>query len=247
MDYLEKKNSYPNDRNIVFYENTHKYYVGGKEYKSVTKKISTIFPPFDGEEIKSRMINKKRTIDDIYYNKTKEQIQEMWDLSRQLGVDLHLNIEKHLNGVCTDVTFPTDVSYQYFLNFMKDYKLIPWRTEFKIYDNEFKIAGSIDALFKDNDGNFIIVDWKRVKELDQNNTWNKFSNEIPNIGRINDTKYEHYRLQLSIYSYILEKNYGIIPTRLALVLLHPENDNYVLHSVSYKKELVQEILKTEKS
>ena len=44
--------------------------------------------------------------------------------------------------------------------------IVPWRTEMMVWDEEYKLAGSIDMIFIDlNTNELIIVDWKRSKEI----------------------------------------------------------------------------------
>ena len=40
-------------------------------------------------------------------------------------------------------------------------KITPYRLEWCIYDEDLKITGSIDAIFKNNNGGYDIYDWKR--------------------------------------------------------------------------------------
>ena len=43
--------------------------------------------------------------------------------------------------------------------------MIPWRSEWVIFDSESKIAGAIDMVYKKKDGTFAIFDWKRTKRI----------------------------------------------------------------------------------
>ena len=56
--------------------------------------------------------------------------------------------------------------WQYFLNFAANHRdLIPYRTEWTVFDEDLKLSGSIDMLFRDISGNFHIYDWKRSKQI----------------------------------------------------------------------------------
>jgi hypothetical protein len=50
---------------------------------------------------------------------------------------------------------------QYFLQFVHDYDIHPYRQEWPVYDTELNIAGTIDMICKETDGTFTIYDWKR--------------------------------------------------------------------------------------
>ena len=120
------------------------------------------------------------------------------------------------------------------MNFHNDFKnqLEPYRTEWIVYDEDIKIAGSIDMVFKRIPGKeektsteiLEIYDWKRCKEIVKSTNFNKWStNSI--IEHIPDTNYWHYSLQLNGYKYILNNKYNKNVTELYLVCLHPNNEN----------------------
>ena len=91
-----------------------------------------------------------------------------------------------------------------------------------IYDEELKLAGSIDMVYENPDGTLMIYDWKRSKEISKTNGWNK-SAITECIEHLPDTNFWHYSLQLNTYKTILERKYGKIVTNLYLVRLHPNN------------------------
>jgi ATP-dependent exoDNAse (exonuclease V) beta subunit len=110
-----------------------------------------------------------------------------------------------------------------FIAFVKAFPhLKPYRTEWKIYDEDLKLAGSIDMVYENGDGTISIYDWKRCKDITKTNGFGKSAiTEI--INYIPDTNFWHYTLQLNTYKTILEKNYGKTVTDLYLVRLHPDN------------------------
>lgn len=240
--FLENLNPHPRDDLIKFTEKDHTYKINKIKYTSVTTIISSLFEPFNEEEIISNMLSKNYDKTHKYYNKNKKEIKQMWCDTRNLGTELHKYIEYYLNNMSIEEY--KNIEFNYFLNFMNLYQLEPYRTEFRIYDEEYEIAGSVDAIFKDND-KYIVCDWKRVSDIDQENRWNKFS-YVENVGKLKDTKYLHYQMQLNLYAYILEKNYNMKISKLIIVLIHPDNENFVLHSVNFKKNILEKILKNKK-
>ena len=119
--------------------------------------------------------------------------------------------------------------WEYFLNFAANHRdLIPYRTEWTIFDEDLKLSGSIDMLFRDTSGKFHIYDWKRSRNIVKTNGWSKYSH-IDCIDHLPDTNYWHYCLQLNTYKGILERKYNIKINDLYLICLHPENknDNYL--------------------
>jgi len=115
--------------------------------------------------------------------------------------------------------------WNYFLNFLKDtawYR--PYRTEWRIYHEELKIAGSIDMVYENDDGTLSIYDWKRAKDITRMNIYKKYAvHEC--LKNVPDTNFFHYSLQLNLYKYILENKYNKKIKDLYLVRLHPNNKN----------------------
>ena len=230
---LQIKNSHERDNNIEFEENKHIYTINGeKNYTSVTTFVHSNFSKFDSDAIITNMMNSKKWQNNKYYGKTKNEIKLLWKKNGQesarLGTKLHYNIESfYNNNPINDNT----VEYTFFENFYNDFShLTPYRTEWMVYDEELRWAGSIDMVFENSDGTLQIYDWKRCKEITKTSYWNKFSLNSK-INDIPDTNFWHYALQLNIYKYILEKNYNKIVTELYLVILHPNNSNYIRLSV----------------
>ena len=102
-------------------------------------------------------------------------------------------------------------------------KFEPFRTEWLVFDEEHKVAGSIDMVYKKPDGTLAIYDWKRSEEIKMEN---KFQSCFGPVDHLPDTNYWHYSLQLNIYRYILQKHYGYVVSELALVILHPLNSSW---------------------
>jgi ATP-dependent exoDNAse (exonuclease V) beta subunit len=157
--------------------------------------------------------------DDRFGPEYKYSHRDLYEINRD-------EIEKSLK--CDE---PKD--WKFFLQFVRDHPdLVPYRTEWMIYDEELKLAGSIDMVYENPDGTLMIYDWKRCKEIVQVNNWNKYATN-PLIKRMPDCNFWHYSLQLNTYKAILERKYGKTVTKLCLVRLHPTNegDSYELIDV----------------
>ena len=157
---------------------------------------------------------------------SKEEIQEQWKQNGQTasaaGTKLHYDIECFYNGKLPD---NASIEYQYFLKFHRTIgsALTPFRTEWMIWDKDLKFAGSIDMVYKDENGLLQIYDWKRCKEIKKTNRWRCANTEC--IEHLPDSNFWHYSLQLNTYKAILEKNYGVKVSKMYLVCLHPNNKN----------------------
>lgn len=126
------------------------------------------------------------------------------------------------------------VQWPYFLKYVADHsKLVPYRTEWRIFDEDIKICGTIDMVYLNADGSLSIHDWKSSREIKTHEpvaNFRRFST-TPAIGHIPDLNYWHYVLQLNSYKYLLESKYGFRVSEMALVRIHEGADGYELYPV----------------
>ena len=230
--YLKSTNVHIRDKRIVFDEEPHIYYIDGscEGYISSTTIIHSFFGQFNADEIASKLVKNKTN--PKYKNMTVDEIKAMWEKNRvesaEAGTLLHKNIEEYYNDIPVD---NSSKEYGYFLKFRNDYRdMKPYRTEWEIFDEEHKIAGSIDMIFQDEQGRFWIADWKRSKEIKK---YNRYQKGNPPLEHMDDCNFNQYSLQLNLYKYILEKHYGIQIFGMFLVVLHPDNQNYLKLDVMY--------------
>ena len=228
LDYLSTINSHERDALIEFEEGPHIYKIRGdsSQYTSVTTWNHSHFEHFDADTIINKMMNSKNWKTNKYYGMTKEEIITQWDASRDeassAGTNLHYDIECYYNNCPND---NDSLEYSYFLKFAEDFKnLKPYRTEWMIWHEDIKIAGSVDMIFEQEDGTLLIYDWKRSKEITKTTGFNKYAT-TECISHLPDTNYWHYCLQLNVYKRILEEKYGKRVEGLFLVCLHPNNKN----------------------
>jgi ATP-dependent exoDNAse (exonuclease V) beta subunit len=123
------------------------------------------------------------------------------------------------------------IEWTYFMKFVSDFpQLKPYRTEWTVYHEEFKLAGSIDMVYENPDGSLSIYDWKRSADITKVNGWNKCA-LTKEIDWMPDSNFWHYALQLNAYKMILESKYDKIVKDLYLVRLHPDSSDYELIQV----------------
>jgi ATP-dependent exoDNAse (exonuclease V) beta subunit len=254
---LQTRFSHPRDQFIKFYNRGHKYEIitdPKSKYTSVTTWNHMHFPKFDADAVIQNIFKSKSWgPEHKYWGQTAEQIKASWKSNGEAvsgaGTNLHEQIECFMNDKRFTFEYTQKELYEiyridtkdkieqkeweYFINFVKDHpELKPYRTEWMIYDEDLKLAGSIDMVYENPDGTLSIYDWKRSKEITKANNWNKFAiNSL--IDHLPDTNFWHYALQLNTYKSILERKYGKEVTKLCLVRLHPdaEQENYELLEV----------------
>jgi hypothetical protein len=241
------------------------------KFTSVTTWVHEHFDHFDAKKIIAGMMrNTKKWNDPVanykYYGKTAEEIEKMWSKSGQeaaaQGTEMHYKIECFYNHVqdqeqkdavaatdtATATATDTTPEMRYFSNFHRDlsHTLKPYRTEWTVFHEEARIAGSIDMVFQDigtaatstadtsqpiadcregAEPPLVIYDWKRCREITKTNPNFRFSTH-PILDHIPDSNFWHYALQLNIYKYILQTKYGKTVTDLYLIVLHPEAQDY---------------------
>ena len=243
---LKRRNYHQRDSEIKFYSRGHKYEICSdpkSKYTSVTTWNHKQFPKFDADAIIQNIFNSKSWgPDHKYWGQTAEQIKNSWksngDAVAGAGTSLHERIEIFMNNKNIDCnytqkelyemyisntdTIDEQVEWEYFIQFVRDHpELKPYRTEWMIFDEDLKLAGSIDMVYENPDGTLSIYDWKRSKDITKINNWNKFALN-PLICHMPDTNFWHYALQLNTYKSILERKYGKIVSKLCLVRLHPD-------------------------
>lgn len=101
-------------------------------------------------------------------------------------------------------------------------------------------------VFKDEDGNLQIYDWKRCKEIKKTNQW---ESAITNcISHLPNSNFWHYSLQLNTYKYLLEKNYGVKISKMYLVCLHPNNRNksFLQYEVPHMPDEINDLIEERK-
>lgn len=226
---------YPQDALISFDPAEHIYLYRGQEIASVSTLVARFFPEFNPIDHAGRVAQREgcSTI----------EILERWDAagaeSREVGTFMHEQIERILNSGTPQMNTPfhydgqyikidKDVSIekelQFFKSFRIDNRLQPYRTEWRIFDEQYNIAGTIDLLCK-HGNTFEIYDWKRSRKAQPDELIYHYG--INGLESIPDIAFYHYALQQNLYKYILETNYGIKISKMHIVILHPDYDEYL--------------------
>lgn len=233
---LAEKNSHVRDKYISFKEENHEYTIEGMNTHpvSVTTIIHRYFPEFQADIIIARMMSSYNWPQSKYHGKTPEVIKEEWkqngNEASRLGTIMHKSIEQFLNNDPIDT--PNSKEFLMFQSFwrqlLSQYPMLkPYRSEWIVYDEDIMISGSIDCVLEDNNGNLVILDWKRSKEIKMSN---KEKGYYP-FNNFDNCNYHTYTLQLNFYRHILETKYGKNIIFMMLVVLHPNQESYICHPV----------------
>lgn len=134
-------------------------------------------------------------------------------------------------------------------NYYNDYKdrYIHIKDELLIGVEWANLCSAIDHLFYDKvDKGVVIVDYKTNSYMDgyydnpDKKVYKKYM-MIPFQDTL-DNSYEHYKIQLIIYKYILQELLGIPVLRTEIVYLTENKDNYEVIQIPYKKEKAELML-----
>lgn len=226
-------------------------------YPAIKEIVLTYYPDLDNDDIITKMSNmiiddcgynhkdiiivkKVRSLreNDECYQKIWQFIKEEW---KQNGIEastdgtaMHKDIENFFLHL--PIKNPDSKEFKLFLQFWEEMLTInpsfaPFRSEWIVWDQLRKdaaIAGSIDLVLTDGNGNIIIIDWKRSKDIKFENRWQKAAAPFQQFDDCNFCKYS---LQLNFYRHMLETRYDKKVVLMLIVVLHPNQDKYLSYPV----------------
>lgn len=237
-------NANERDKHVHFYPEKHIYTFDDEPMISVSSLITQLFPGFDSRKAAARKATSSCPMDKIL-----EEWESQGAEARDAGTFMHLQIEQSLLGLPVEHEFTFNYSGRYvnsskkidishelhlFEEFREERKPESFRTEWRICDEVNGVAGTIDYLTKDKEGNYRMCDWKRSNKIgfesvggfcvERNNRFGRRA--FPPLDHLDDTVFNHYCLQQNLYRYILREHYGIELCEMYLVVLYPTNVNY---------------------
>ena len=130
--------------------------------------------------------------------------------------------------------------FKFHKNHIQD-KYQPHRTEWRIFDEDKNLAGTVDMVYEKENGELFIFDWKRSKKIINSDGSieknNPFENGLNGLSHLPSSDYVKYCLQQNIYKNILESKYDKKVSSMNLLILHPHIDNYhIIQVESFKNE-----------
>lgn len=223
---------------------------------SVTGLIDRLFPAFDADCAVDKMLKGRNWHPgNRWWGLDREGIKRAWDANKEQaaadGTKMHRNLELFYN----DLTHEEDSrEFALFKEYEREHvegKLLPYRSEWVIYDRELFLTGSVDMLYEYEGErgthpsplapkHLVLADWKRSKELKRGNPYERGCTTA--TAALPDCNLEHYRIQLSLYKYMLELNYNVVIDAMWIVVLHPDQVHYIREVVEWNDRLMQDIL-----
>lgn len=188
-------------KDIFFTEENHQYLVDDKNLLSVTQFISKYKTDIFNDEFIQKYCLK--------YNYEFDYIKRLWEIQKQIGAikgtEFHYYIESYikynLKNKHSDLIKKEVIQFHNFYDTIKQFEII--KVEYQVYDLVYGLAGTIDCILYDPEKQeYIILDWKSSKEID--NMCN--DKMLPPFDKLDQTNYNIYSIQLSLYKLILERN-----------------------------------------
>ena len=245
---------YAQDADIDFEPEEHVYLFQGRErLLPVSSLIAWFFNEFDALSVAENQWK--------YKGIPMEESLDCWEksgrMASEVGTFMHAQTENYFRDGSFETLCPfcfkgktemvnLERERQHFLHFIEDYRIHPYRQEWPVYDKELNIAGTIDLICKESDGEFVIYDWKRstkVVNAQGQPIVEAFGGRMSKGGiTLPDTIFYHYCLQQNLYRYMLEEHYGIRIKAMNLVVLHPDYPTYFVASVPKMDEVIQQVV-----
>ena len=245
---------YSQDDDIDFLPDGHVYlYQGERQLLPVSTLIAHFFQKFDAQ----RAAEQQQVRYGVPVAETLAKWERIGRMASEVGTFVHEQTENYFQHGVFDTVYsfsykgevePVSVERekQQFLHFVSDYAIEPYRQEWPVYDTNLNIAGTIDLICRESDGEFVIYDWKRsrkVVDAQGNPIVQAFGGRTSINGiSIPDTAYYHYCIQQNLYRYMLQQYYGIRVKAMNLVVLCPDYADYRVVGVPIMDGLVGQIV-----
>ena len=242
------------DNNVSFDPGPHRYtHADGREFSSVSRLLSSIEVPFDRDGISKAMARKLASEKGISIQDAQAEILSEWDDKRDSASDhgnwIHDNLENyHKLGTCDEKLRPVaNKIKELYQNYYKIY------SEVLLSDTETSVAGQTDLVVQRQRTENTLFDFYDYKTNEQKGIqfdsinrkkdpwkhYNKFF--LPPFDHLEDCNYNRYSLQLSVYAYIAQRQYGINIGRLAIIFIDKDLQIQIL-PVAYLRHEAQRLL-----
>ena len=224
-------NVFKPDSKIFLDEENHKYNFLDDEniqFTSVTECISEYFEKFDKIKIATKLVKTHPK----YMDMSIEELIAEWDLAAKNGTDIHKEIEDYIKESKKPKKNKSIVAINWLDKHLMNSKYELF-SEVIAYSLELKIAGTVDLLLYDKINEvYTILDWKTNKAISTKSFKGKTGIK-PETFDLPDCKFSHYSLQLSLYRFLLEKQYNIKMKKL--IIAHITDDGVKGYVAPYLK------------
>lgn len=231
-----------NDSNFKFDQISHKYTYGEDHYISVTQFIQKFHKPFESDYWSKRKADERGI--------SKEEILKEWkdknDRANFIGTSLHNHIEDYYSQKWRELPADDDVIdriNKFNIIYAKHlHKLEPVCFENRIFSKKWKIAGMIDSIFLNKNGDLIIIDYKTNKEFTTDENLKFKENLLYPFDFLLKTHLNEYSIQISMYMMIL-KEIGINIHSGYLLYIGPNEEAKIFKCLNLVEQLEEYLSK----
>jgi len=228
--------------NVTCDPETHRYFVDGVEYESVTALINRFNPAFAAEECAARLAKTEAG---------KEALLQQWEAqgkhTRAVGTAVHEGLQHyvwHGKRREVDLTGPTEIlqTIQGGIAFLTDHPYLkPVATEQRIAHPKYRVAGTFDYLGINEDV-YYLIDWKTSGHIN----YLGYERMYPPLDRLMSDTFTTYSLQLGVYEKLLKDGHDIVVSKKWIVQVFP-NGAYDIHEATELPIFVDALLANARS
>jgi len=255
-------------KDLVFIEDSHQYFLNGKELTSVSKIVESFVPKFDADGMAQQCFEKYYdNPDSKYYQMTKQQILSEWVKINKDACDKGHHKHDYGENLFYLHTHQFDkIKLQYLYDHYKQYyfephpndfmnhnvwkfwldlpvEYIPILCETRVYDESKGYSGTFDILFAWDNGRTPLKDNLIIGDYKTNrDLFKNVNNQImlSPFDNMLDMPYSHYQLQLSLYQIPLENIGCRVIDRRLIYLNNPVK--YEMYRLDNHTEQLRNIL-----
>jgi len=246
-EHYSNRNKHPRDERISFEPVSHTYQITSEDtepqtFISATTIIHKYFPEFNNDAVIQKMMKSPTWKKSPYFGKSVEEIKKQWEDNRVAaaakGTQVHDWIENFYLSefVCPSKEAEESKSFQNFMNFHNEYGWKPYRTEWRVFTEKYKVAIVFEGSEK---GKVKVYDWKNSKEI---KTENRYEKGLEPIGHLPNCNFYHYSLQLNLYKWILENHYDLKVEEMGLIIVHENFPTYLKYEVKDMTKDIESVL-----
>jgi hypothetical protein len=228
-------------KDLVFNEEEHSYFVGDRQYISVSTQLKQFYTPFDDIEIAPFSAKKWNKNHPFKLKKTAEDLLAEWkavaDEACDRGHRVHLFGEDYpmfRTAVCIQeraiVDYYQDLDPKYEVFFL----------ELQMFSPEMNYSGTGDIILWNTETNKISIrDWKTNKDLFKNFKEQKM---LTPFEEMLDCPLSHYYLQLNLYKMLIENMTDLVVEDMQVIWLKQEEGNDKLYQTFEVPDLTEKLL-----
>lgn len=241
MNKVELKNLVLNELDSLARENYNTYYTCRPKFKYTPSKFLNLIQitPFIARVVAEKLAYhcnaKYEFVKNVPTHEGKvEAILNHWKQNSTYGQNIHdeielgllsrkvqsiypINLESNITPICNTV-----------FNYFDPKKL--WCTEFPVFSKEYDTSGIIDAIFKNSNNTYDIVDWKTLNVVNFSTIYDIYNRKTFKYPFMNyyDTKFNRYLIQLNYYKNLFEIIYNRQVENLYLMIFNSLLNHKVL-------------------